>query len=40
MSKYHYNGKESEIMEEKQHDVISIDEHKNAISELQKKKKK
>ena len=36
--KYHYNGKESEIMEEKQHDVISIDEHKNAISELQKEK--
>ena len=36
--KYHYNGKESEIMEEKQHDVISIDEHKNAMSELQKEK--
>jgi hypothetical protein len=35
--KYHYNGKESEIMEEK-HDTISIDEHKEKLAELQKEK--
>ena len=35
--KYHYNGKESEIME-KEHDMISIDEHKNALAEVQKEK--
>ena len=35
--KYHYNGKESEIME-KEHDMISIDEHKDALAELQKEK--
>ena len=35
--KYHYNGKESEIMEEK-HDTISMDEHKEKLAELQKEK--
>jgi acylphosphatase len=35
--KYHYNGKESEIMEEK-HDTISIDEHNEKLAQLQQEK--